>query len=166
MKKKATNLKMRTNGTKQNFEGTLRQWQWQRALVSALQTSLHSDLDSDTALYIVDHLGVDAIMPVNVGVPVAPAVGERPSAPAVPAPVAPSLVGVAVVVDQEAVAAPLLVRPLPLERAAHGAVLLVALARVRPLQRISQSFFKYYIDVSSIYTMGRSSTKHYILHTG
>ena len=86
-------------------------------------------------------------MPVNVGVPVAPVVGERPSAPAVPAPVAPSLVGVGVVVDQEAVAAALLVRPLPLERAAHGAVLLVALAGVRSLQRISPSFFSNILHV-------------------
>ena len=80
-------------------------------------------------------------MPVNVGVPVAPVVGERPSAPAVPAPVTPSLFGVVVIVDQEAVAAPLLIGPLPLERTAHGAVLLVALAGVRSLQRISPSFF-------------------------
>ena len=90
---------------------------------------------SDAALDVVDHLGVvDGAQPVDVGVAVAAAVvgHERPPAAAVPAPVAPPLVGV--VVDEEAVAAPLLVRPLPLEGAAHGAVLLVALARVGALR--------------------------------
>ena len=100
---------------------------------------------SDTALYIVDNVFMDYITPVNFGMPV----GEGPPAAAVPAPVTPALlVGVGLVVDQVTVAAPLLVRPLPLQGSPHGAVLLLALAGVRSLQRIPLSFFKCCTNVS------------------
>ena len=88
----------------------------------------------DAALDVVNHLGGGRV-PVDVGVPVnaAPVVGPPPAAAiaTVAAPAAPAALGV--VVDEEPVAAALLVGPLPLEGAAHGAVLLVALARVRSL---------------------------------